>query len=220
MNNFGEVINGKNDEELVVILTRSQEYQPDFIESIKKVLKEVRNIETYKDFFGRKSNEELINYYYRSHVYPDRFNEFVKKELNERNISFDTKEEAGTGHFLEQTDYLSHIDYLGHTDCLGQTVPPIPFERRSELELVSRDYLLGLTDKELIEIVANPNKWEEIERTLASNVLIDRGYDLKKIDFDQIAKHPKQKDREPQNGFRGILEIFQTLWDLVSWGFG
>ena len=82
MNSFKEVIREKSDEELVEIVVRSQEYQPEFVEEVKTELREVRNIQPDK--------------------HSDKFNELVKREQNERSISI----EPQTGILGEQTDCL------------------------------------------------------------------------------------------------------------------
>lgn len=62
MNGFKEVIKEKNDEDLIMILSRSQDYQPEFIELVKKEVKEVRNIKSDENLVRGESDEELISY--------------------------------------------------------------------------------------------------------------------------------------------------------------
>lgn len=88
---FEKRIKEKTDKELIVLLCCSQDYQPEFIELVKKELREVRNIQTYNIFFKTKSDEELINYCNNSNKYQDKFIELVKTELQERNVVVDIK---------------------------------------------------------------------------------------------------------------------------------
>jgi len=87
-----EIIKGKTDEELIIILCRSKQYQPDFIELVKMEIREVRNINSIEDFIKGKSDEELIRYYDQFYKYPDEFIELILNELKERDIFVEVKE--------------------------------------------------------------------------------------------------------------------------------
>ena len=85
-NRFEEVIKKKSDEELIEILVQSHDYQPDFIELVKRELKEVRNIDSIKDFFEGKSIEELIEIL-ETRKFNFEFIALLNQELNERNLT-------------------------------------------------------------------------------------------------------------------------------------
>ena len=91
MNSFEKIIKEKTDEELIMILSRSQDYQPEFIELVKKELQEVRNIKSCEDFLREKSDEELTDYFLQSKKYSLDFVKLVKNEINERNIFIDVE---------------------------------------------------------------------------------------------------------------------------------
>ena len=164
MKSFEEIIKEKTDEELIIILCRSDEYQPKFIELVKKELSELRNIKTYSTFFKNKSKEELINYYYTSKNYPNIFIEYVVKELNERDMYFDLPSVYVKD---EQTE---------HTDILGQTVPS-----------VTTATALEQTDKEAIEQIYTFAKdllfKEKQSKEDVINELINNGIDAENADI-------------------------------------
>ena len=122
-----ELIKEKTDEELIIILCRSEEYQPAFIELVINELREFRNIQAYKDFFESKSEEELICFRDKEYSHSEKFVEFAKKELKERKIFLDNKDAKACAFYKQP-------------DCLGQTIPSIPLER-SFFSSEQTDYL-------------------------------------------------------------------------------
>jgi len=93
MTNFEELIKSKTNEELIEILICSQNYQSEYIELVKKELKEIRNIssESFKEFIQNKTDDELIDYHTQSADYQPVFIEAVKKELTQnRHIDIDS----------------------------------------------------------------------------------------------------------------------------------
>ena len=100
MNNFQEIIQSKTDEELFLILSSSQDYQPEFVDSVKNELK-IRNIYTFKDFFRGKSDEIIIEYCAHSDIYPEKFVQHANIELIERNI-FRNKSDEEIFEYYEQ----------------------------------------------------------------------------------------------------------------------
>ena len=91
MKGFEEVIKEKSDEDLIEILVQSHDYQPEFIELVERELKEVRNIDSIKDFLEVKSNEELIGYLDKWKCNFE-FISLVNNELNERILTHENIE--------------------------------------------------------------------------------------------------------------------------------
>ena len=120
MHHFRELITEATDEELILFLIRSQEYQPEFVEMVKTELENVRNITSYKDFFNGRFDEELIEFCKQPKSYPDEFIELAKQELKERNITFEV-EEPKPLHFMEQIN------------CF-QNMQKNPFEKTEQVE--------------------------------------------------------------------------------------
>ena len=107
MRHFQELTTQATDEELILILIHADEYQPEFVELVKKELENVRNIKSYKDFFNDKPIEEIIDFCNQPKNYPEEFIELAKQELIERNVDFDF-EEPQPLEFMEQTNcYVS-----------------------------------------------------------------------------------------------------------------
>jgi len=132
-NSFQEVINEKSDDELINILFRSGEYQPEFVELVKKELVNVRNIQSYEDFFQSKSDEELIDFFNQSEEYPEKYIALVKKELNERSISYVTEKQTPV-HFMDQTNCLGqHLQRNPHKKT-------VPDSEKAEMEVAKQIY--------------------------------------------------------------------------------
>ena len=204
MKRFEDLIKEKNDEELIIILCRAEEYQPEFIEVVKKELREFRNIQTYKDFFKSKSDEELINYCNQTYQQREKFIGLAKKELDERSIYLDYKEPK-TGILLEQTD------------CLGQTVSPISYEKtapsaseQSEEAIVNQIY----------EFAANLLFKEKQGKQDVINELINNGIDAENAEIVVSNLLSSRNQRANKNMLYGALWcIGGTIATLADFGY-
>jgi len=108
MNDFEIGISGKTDEELIAILCTPQDCQPEFIEFVQKMLREVRNISSCDDFFKKKSNKELLDYCDNFYKHHEVFIALAIRELNGRNIFYHYLVDE---HFFPQKDCLGQIGY-------------------------------------------------------------------------------------------------------------
>ena len=82
-----------------------------------------------------------------------------------------------------------------------------------DIEIETKEFLSNLTDKELIDILVEPDKWEKIEVSFASNLLKNRGYNLDKLNIKEMSEHArnKSKSKEPLNGCVGFFKIFLKI---------
>ena len=71
------------------------------------------------------------------------------------------------------------------------------FEKANEFVLQEEDisgldvnyYLNDFTNEELIEILIKPHEWSAFDRTLAPKLLLERGYDINKLDIKGRKEH-------------------------------
>ena len=65
-------------------------------------------------------------------------------------------------------------------------------------EISADYYLYDFTDEELIEVLVKPHEWGEIDGVFAPKILIQRGYDLNKLDIEQKKETHIQSLEQPQ----------------------
>ena len=209
MNKFEEIIKGKSYEELVVILTNMQEFNPEFVEAVRKELKEVRNINSYDVFFSRKTTEELVGYNEHSKMYNAKFNELVINELKKRNFYVDT---VGYKHSIEGI-------FGQQTDCLGQPVPTIPVEAASDLEPPDEEFI-----KYIYDFAHNLLFKEKRNREEVINALVNKGIDKENAEDVVDSFITSRKERAAKDMLFGALwsigGTIATMADLgyIFWG--
>ncbi len=101
---------------------------------------------------------------------------------------------------------------------------------RKQLEDVEKDYhLFSFTDEELMEIVAQPDEWNQFDFLLAQNILRERGKGINTETIDSLKKQRLKELAKPEENQKlwiyigyivailgGLLSIF-IGWHLLSY---
>jgi len=94
----------------------------------------------------------------------------------------------------------------------------------AKIDDLSPDYYLHeFTDDELIEILANPHEWGEIDRIIAPKLLIERGYNMDKLNnknkineyAEQLANEQKETEETVVKWKTG--QIKKILSNILGW---
>jgi len=108
----------------------------------------------------------------------------IEEYAKETGVSFYNQSEKEILVKLHQTDFETAHNI-------------VPNENVSD-EISADHYLYDFTDEELIDVLVKPHEWGEIDRLFAPKILIQRGYDLSKLDIEQKKETHIQSLAQPQ----------------------
>lgn len=84
-------------------------------------------------------------------------------------------------------------------------------------------YLNSFTDDELIEILVKPHEWGVVDRTLAPQILVERGYDISKLDIEAKKEQHIAQLTKPKKGSLGLIIVgyvfvlFGLIGLIIGW---
>ena len=141
--------------------------------------------------------------------------EFIK-QLEENQIDYELDEyvkEVGTLFYnLSETGIQINL----HPEDFERANNIVPQD--NELNNVEEDYYLyGFSDDELLEILVKPHEWGEIDCVLAPKILIQRGYDIDKLDIERKKEDHIRQLEQPEKESSTLIISGYVMAALGGW---
>ncbi len=95
--------------------------------------------------------------------------------------------------------------------------------QRQLIDLPNNYYLFDFTDEELIEVVAKPDEWNQLDYLLALKLLKERGKEVNPILADKLREHRIEELAKPEVSQKGMIYsgyALAVLGGIIGIGIG